>query len=232
MDVNRRSTGRLGTPQGSERRSSHGIYSLERRNSVKVGSEELNERRIRNRTEKAAIGNSQIILKKLHKEHAMKTKDYKQQMEQWNAQQADMEAQVAQQRRKKKEIEEAEAEWKSTQQTVKLEKVRLTSRYVHVLLSCNNKYQTTFVFVSISKKELVAWEMDLKEEQRVLSEKEHEIAEFQKSHRIMIRKLEQSVGRKPSDWVHEIDEYDENEQDDHSLEHESRHHSNDSIDRI
>merc|ERR1712096_330812 len=133
MDVNRRSTGRLGTPQGSERRSSHGIYSLERRNSVKVGSEELNERRIRNRTEKAAIGNSQIILKKLHKEHAMKTKDYKQQMEQWNAQQADMDAQVAQQRRKKKEIEEAEAEWKSTQQTVKLEKVRLTSRYVHVL---------------------------------------------------------------------------------------------------
>merc|ERR1712096_23694 len=210
MDVNRRSTGRLGTPQGSERRSSHGIYSLERRNSVKVGSEELNERRIRNRTEKAAIGNSQIILKKLHKEHTMKTKDYKQQMEQWNAQQADMDAQVAQQRRKKKEIEEAEAEWKSTQQTVKLEKVRLTSR----------------------KKELVAWEMDLKEEQRVLSEKEHEIAEFQKSHRIMIRKLEQSVGRKPSDWVHEIDEYDENEQDDHSLEHESRHHSNESIDRI
>lgn len=219
MDMNRTSIARVGTPHGSERRSTRGIHSTDRR--ISAGDEELNERRIRNRTEKAAIGNAQLILKRLHKEHAEKTKDYKTQKEQWGTEKADVDAQEAQQRRKKKEIEEAEAEWKSMQQTVKVEKARLTTRYVHALQQRVSDNIISFVCSGLSKKELVAWEMDLGEEQRVLSEKEHEIAEFQKSHRVMINKLEQSIGRKASDWVHEIDEYAEIEQDDISL-HESR----------
>jgi len=155
-------------PYGSPRRSTHKHrYS---------GASQLHERRMRNRIEKATVGNAQIILKKLHIEHSERTRDFKEHTKQWDADRADLDAQEAEQRRKKKALEEAQAEWVAAQETLK-----------------QYKLQT-----KMKKKELTDVEMELNQEQMVLLEKEQEVAEFQKTHHVMIKRLEQSIGRNSS----------------------------------
>ena len=94
-------------------------------------------------------------------------------MEQWSAERAALDAQDAEQRRKKVALAEVKAEWKAQHQTLEQCKAQSMQR----------------------KKELADLNMVLKQEHLVLSEKEREVAEFHNSHRQMLKRLEQSIGR-------------------------------------
>merc|ERR1712096_24620 len=54
------------------------------------------------------------------------------------------------------------------------------------------------------KKELFKTEMELMEEVKVLAEKKEEIEEFKKAHKLMVRKLEQSIKTKSQEWATEM----------------------------
>merc|ERR1712096_548071 len=70
------------------------------------------------------------------------------------------------------------------------------------------------------KKELFKTEMELMEEVKVLAEKKEEIEEFKKAHKLMVRKLEQSIRIKSQEWANEmgslIDEVNEDDDEDSS----------------
>ena len=99
--------------------------------------------------------------------------------------------------RKKKERYEAEmAELKEAQSQIDGEDAALKERA--------NSLQSKKKKQSEHKKELFKSEMELMEEVKVLAEKKAEIEEFKKAHKLMVRKLEQSIKTKSHQWATEM----------------------------